>query len=112
MSAAVEVAAYRIVREAVTNVVRHAEATRCDVILELSGGRLELAIVDDGIGLPVVPGGGVGMRSMRDRAEELGGTFFATDAVPRGTEVRASIPLVDVEVAAVDAHAREVQHDG
>lgn len=95
LSAAVEVAAYRIAREAVTNVLRHAEASRCDVSLTTTRDGLEVRVVDDGIGLPVVPGVGVGTRSMRERAEELGGTFRATDAAGGGTEVVATLPLVD-----------------
>lgn len=94
LSAAVEVAAYRVAREAVTNVLRHAEATRCDVTLRVAPDGLEVTVVDDGVGLPVVPGVGVGMRSMRERAEELGGTFHAGDATGGGTEVVATLPLV------------------
>lgn len=95
LSAAVEVAAYRIAREAVTNVLRHADATRCDVRLAVTADALDVRVVDDGIGLPVVPGVGVGMRSMRERAEELGGTFRATDVAGSGTEVVATLPLID-----------------
>ncbi|MBK8020608.1 MAG: hypothetical protein IPK19_04040 [Chloroflexi bacterium] len=77
LPAAIEVAAYRITMEAVTNVIKHAQARQCQVNLEVIGSpcRLCIAIEDDGIGLPetVVPN--VGLHSMREGAEELGGTF-------------------------------------
>lgn len=92
LSAAVEVAAWRIAREALTNVVRHADATTCTVTLVLDGERLEVAVIDDGVGLPIVPRDGIGLRSMRDRAEELGGTLTATDGPTGGTAIRAALP--------------------
>ena len=72
LSAAVEVAAFRIAQEALTNVVRHAQARRCELRLVLDDD-LRLEISDDGIGLPAVPRAGVGLTSMRERAEEVGG---------------------------------------
>jgi two-component system NarL family sensor kinase len=92
LPAAVEVAGFRIVREAMTNVLRHAEATRCTISLVARAEALEVRIVDDGVGLPVVPRAGVGLASMRERAEELGGTFHATDHDGGGTEVVAVLP--------------------
>jgi signal transduction histidine kinase len=92
LSAAVEVAAYRIALEAVTNVLRHARADRCMVTLTATDLDLRLRIVDDGVGLPVVPRPGVGLRSMRERTEELGGTFSATDAQDGGTQVMVTLP--------------------
>ncbi len=93
LPAAVEVAAYRIALEALTNVSRHARATRCVVELSLNGS-LELEIRDDGCGLaPAVPGG-IGIISMRERAEELGGSLLvAAAASGPGTIVRASLPV-------------------
>ena len=73
LSAAVEVAIYRIVEEALTNVVRHARATHCRVALSAERD-VELTIADDGVGLPELRRPGVGLLSMRERAEELGGT--------------------------------------
>ncbi|MEX2620542.1 MAG: sensor histidine kinase [Egibacteraceae bacterium] len=93
LSAAVEVAAWRITREAMTNVVRHAEASTCTVTLSVRERVLDIRVVDDGIGLPVVPRAGVGMHSMRDRADELGGTFTAADAPDGGTIVQATLPV-------------------
>ena len=73
LPAAVEVAAYRIVLEALTNVVRHAEARTCSVRLALSDV-LTIEVSDDGLGLPSQHRAGVGLSSMRERAAELGGT--------------------------------------
>lgn len=94
LPAAVEVAAYWIVNEAMTNVVRHARATRCDVRLRLTAdGTLHAVVHDDGRGL--MPGWrpGVGTSSMRERAAELGGTVETrAGAHGRGTVVDARIP--------------------
>lgn len=92
LSAAVEVAAYRIVQEALANVVRHAEAETCLIRLSL-GEALCLEIEDDGIGLPPARRAGVGLRSMRERAEELGGTCLVEARPAGGTRVRARLPL-------------------
>ncbi len=95
LPAAVEVAAYRIVQEAITNVGRHAEASVCFVSLEVDEdvGMLRLEVRDDGRGIGVNRGTGVGLTSMRERAEELGGSF-TVDALPGGgTIVRARLPL-------------------
>ena len=94
LPAAVEVAAYRIATEAVTNVVRHADADRCTVRLELAGGRLCLEVADDGCGLPSVVHAGVGTRSIAERAAEIGGTASVSAGDGgRGTVVRAELPL-------------------
>ena len=90
---AVEVAAYRIVSEALTNVVRHARAQRCRVELRLADG-LDLTISDDGVGLDAGGRPGVGLRSMRERAAELGGSFDASCAAPGGTRIHARLPTV------------------
>jgi len=98
MAAAVEVSAYRIAQEALTNVVRHAEARRCTVTIEVddAAGLLLLAIEDDGCGLPDRYRSGVGLESMRDRATELGGTFHVERGAAAGTRVRAELPLTEV----------------
>ena len=95
LPAAVEVAAYRIVTEALTNVVRHAEATRCTVWLCLDDGALHLAVDDDGAGLPADYRAGVGLSSMRERAEELGGACRIEARAPQagGTRVAAWLPV-------------------
>ena len=91
VSAAVEVAAYRIVVEALTNVARHAEATRAWVEITCADETLQLAIRDDGR-LTEPWTSGVGVPSMRERAEQVGGTLSAG---PNGSGglVEATIPL-------------------
>lgn len=92
LPAAVEVAAYRIVQEALKNAMEHGRAKRCVVCLTLDGN-LRLTIRDDGQGLQDVVTAGVGLVSMRERAEELGGTFFIRPRQEGGTEVAVSLPL-------------------
>jgi signal transduction histidine kinase len=95
LPAAVEVACYRITQEALTNVVRHAGARTCVVTLTVSDA-LELAIRDDGSGLSADHRAGVGLTSMRERAEELGGTCVIAPVRDGGTCVRSRLPLADV----------------
>ncbi len=92
LPAAVEVAAYRIVQEALTNVSRHARARACRVRLSIDE-ELELEITDDGVGLPADLRAGVGLASMRERAAELGGTCTAEPLTTGGTRVFARLPL-------------------
>lgn len=92
LPAAVEVAAYRIALEAMNNVSRHAGAHHCFVRLSLPDD-LCLEILDDGRGLPGAVRAGVGLISMRERAEELGGKCIA-EALPQGgTGITAYLPL-------------------
>jgi signal transduction histidine kinase len=93
LRAAVEVAAYRIATEAVSNAVRHAGASTCTVSLGLSGEDLLVEITDDGRGVPADAVPGVGSTSMRERAAELGGSLDVTTAEGSGTTVRARLPL-------------------
>ncbi|WP_123042598.1 sensor histidine kinase [Cohnella candidum] len=105
LPAAVEVAAFRIVTEAMVNVIRHSGARRCEVsiayILEPEAA-LTLEIADDGVGIGVGGGsrragglgpGGIGLQSMRERAEELGGYFRVENVEPAGARVTARLPL-------------------
>ncbi|WP_268916002.1 histidine kinase [Actinomadura logoneensis] len=92
LPAAAEVAAYRIVQEALTNVYRHARAGTAVVRLELNGD-LEVSVQDDGVGPPRDLRGGVGMSSMRERAAELGGVCTVSGRPEGGTLVRARLPL-------------------
>jgi signal transduction histidine kinase len=91
-AAAVEVAAYRIAQEALTNVVRHSGAHRACVRLRADGGELALEVTDDGTGTPAPRDGGVGLASMRERAEELGGRVEVTGRPGAGTRVTARLP--------------------
>jgi signal transduction histidine kinase len=89
----VEATVYRVVDEALNNVVRHAQATRCRVVLAATDA-LRVEVQDDGIGLPDNRGRrGVGLDSMRTRAERLGGTFTAARRGV-GTSVVLEVPLV------------------
>jgi signal transduction histidine kinase len=92
LPAGVEVAAYRIAIEAVTNVVRHAEATTCVVRIFEGDGVLVVSVRDDGTGIAAGARSGAGVRSMRERAEELSGSFSVESATP-GTIVVARLPL-------------------
>jgi two-component system NarL family sensor kinase len=90
---AVDVAAYRIVCEAVTNVTRHAKASRCTVHFRVEDCGLVIEIADDGIGLVECPGQGLGLGSMRERADELGGELRITTPDGGGTRIRAVLPV-------------------
>ena len=95
LPAAVEVAAFRIVTEAVTNVVRHADATTCRVVLTTSHGRLRIDVTDDGRGLARdgQPPAGHGLQTMRERADELRGRVWLEPGDGPGTSLSAEIPL-------------------
>lgn len=94
LPAAVDAAAYRISAEAIANAVRHGRPGRVDVRLRRHSGALRLEVVDDGVGLPDLVSPGVGLASMRRRAQDVGGTL-TVDRGPegRGTSVRAVLPL-------------------
>lgn len=95
LPAAVEVAAYRIVSEALTNVSRHSNARRCVVRIWFDN-ELRLEIVDDGTGAMVDGPSthtGVGLGSMRERACSLGGSLVIERVPPSGTRVAATLPF-------------------
>jgi len=98
LSAAVEVAAYRIVLEALTNVIRHAQANHCAIRFSVSHNGssdvLGIEIQDDGKGMPEAHRTGVGLRSMRERAEEIGGTCVIESNRRQGTCVSVKVPLI------------------
>jgi two-component system NarL family sensor kinase len=94
LPAAVEVAAYRIATEALTNVGRHAEARSCRILLAMDDPtRLRVEIEDDGVGLRKGRPEGVGLTAMRERAVELGGTLHVCRRDQGGTLVTARIPV-------------------
>ncbi|GAA4729030.1 hypothetical protein GCM10023350_10290 [Nocardioides endophyticus] len=93
LSAAVEVAAYRIASEALTNTARHARARHAAVRLTSSAGSLLVEVGDDGAGIDPEVVAGVGLRSIRERAEELGGRTEIVCPPTGGTRVRAWLPL-------------------
>jgi len=97
LPAAVEVAAYRIIQEAQKNAIEHGKARNCVTSMSfddaLAPGSLCLTIDDDGVGLPEVITPGVGLISMCERAEELGGVFVIHPRQAGGTEVEVRLPL-------------------
>lgn len=100
LPAAIEVAAFRIASEAITNVARHAEASRCLVRIVLADDALELSVEDNGRGLAAEHATGIGMISMRQRAAEIGGSCQIRHRRDGGVLVHAVLPLrPDVDVA-------------
>jgi signal transduction histidine kinase len=99
LSAAAEVAAYRITAEALANVAKHSGARHVDVRLGHDDGAVTVRVSDDGVGLPVQTSAGVGMTSMHQRATELGGTCTVTGG-SAGTTVLATLPAPEAQVGA------------
>jgi signal transduction histidine kinase len=91
---AVETAAYRITQEALTNVVRHAGAHHAHITLDTSDAALTITVSDDGHGINSTTHPGVGLTSMRQRAQALQGTL-RVDSSDHGTTVMAILPLQD-----------------
>src|SRR5215218_4286271 len=106
LPAAVEVACYRIVQEALANVVRHARASHCSIRIRLDeeAGALIVEVEDDGKGVREDDRAGVGMISMRERTEELGGWCVVKPLAGGGTLLRALLPF---QTAADDPHREE-----
>lgn len=92
LPAAVEVALYRIAQEALTNVIKHAHARSCALALAIGPSVVQLQIADDGVGPGDSPIWGVGMHSMRERAEEIGGSCRVERRPGGGTVVVAELP--------------------
>ncbi len=88
-------AVFRIFQEALTNVTRHANASRVDVTLRLERGHLRLEVADDGIGVPEISprNSSLGLLGMRERARRCGGDCTVRRREPRGTVVSLSVPL-------------------
>lgn len=102
LPAAVEVAAYRIITEALVNVVKHSKATHCNVKIKINAGReLQIEVIDNGIGIPshIKPSrsGGIGLKSMRERSAELGGHCVIGIGETGGARVKALLPLFQEE---------------
>lgn len=94
LTAALEVAIYRIITEAVINAIKYAKASSISVTLVLKGQVLELRVADDGIGLPDDFERGVGLITMQERAEELGGHFYLERHPDGGTVIRACFTTI------------------
>ncbi|HLZ72237.1 MAG TPA: histidine kinase [Dehalococcoidia bacterium] len=89
-----EDALFRVVQEALSNVARHAQASRVSVVLQFEPQTASLAVTDDGVGLPEpLPSGGFGMISMRERLERLGGTLTIEPADDHGCRLFATVPV-------------------
>jgi signal transduction histidine kinase len=88
---------YRVAQEALTNVAKHAEATEVDISLTLDGEYAELSVADNGKGFKVSGLDGrtdcLGIRSMRSRVTDSGGSFRVSSEISRGTTLRARVPL-------------------
>jgi len=96
---AIELVAFRVVQEALTNAARHAHATRIGVILEAEGGTLSIEVIDDGVGFEGGPtaieqqrGTSLGLAGMSDRVAEVGGQLEMDSTPGVGTRLRARLP--------------------
>jgi signal transduction histidine kinase len=87
-----EVAAYYLVAETVTNTMKHAEASRVDVTVQLREGSLWVCVRDDGVG-GADPACGSGLVGLRDRIEAFGGTMTLDSPSGKGTTLIAQLPL-------------------
>jgi signal transduction histidine kinase len=106
----VEVTLLRTVQEALTNVRRHAEATRVDVTLSYFDDAVSIDVADDGRGFEdgttsAAPLGGLGLVGMRERAEALGGSFSLESTPGQGTIVAVNIPTPEAEATTTDPPA-------
>ena len=111
LPAAVEVAVYRIVQEALTNIRRHAHARSASVVLQRERSVLRVLITDDGRGLPEAHRAGVGLASMRERAAELGGICVAGGEPGQGTRIEVMLPLpADAGPTGADRHEDTSSH--
>jgi signal transduction histidine kinase len=93
LPAAVELSAYRIVQEAVTNVLKHASASRVEVAIDYQPDAIKLTIGDNGGGAPSSDGGGHGLIGMRERVELFGGDLTTGSSSLGGFTVRATLPV-------------------
>ena len=85
---------YRLVQEALTNVVKHARADRVDLQVAAAGSTVTVSVRDDGIGFdPATTSEGFGLVGMRERLDLIGGRIAITSGPGRGTEVRAELPV-------------------
>jgi signal transduction histidine kinase len=95
----VEVAAYRIILGAFTNIIKHAQASRCDIQIHLKESVLKketalwIELTDDGVGISEAHNTGVGLSSIRERAGELGGECSVEQVADGGTRVQARLPI-------------------
>jgi two-component system NarL family sensor kinase len=99
VSVEVATAFYRILQEALANVLKHAEASEVRVLVRFEGTSVQLAVRDDGVGFDKsAVGSGFGLGNMTQRAESLGGTFEIAGAPGQGTTVSVTLPEREVKV--------------
>jgi signal transduction histidine kinase len=100
---AVEIAAYRIIQEALTNVARHARVSRASVTVSAGEGALFLDVADDGVGFRAEEvlrrPASAGLAGMRERGAALGGRVEIESAPEAGTRVTATLPLIEEDGA-------------
>ena len=89
----VQLSAYRIIQEALTNTLRHARASRADVLLQIGESEVYVRVRDDGTGGAAASRGGQGLLGMRERADLLGGSLLAGPGPEGGFEVGARLPV-------------------
>lgn len=107
LPADLETLVYRICQEALTNVIKHAQAKQAQILLRHAGARLELRVHDDGRGFDTIAqsapeqgGTSSGLRGMRDRAELFGGRIIFSSAPGEGSSVQLTLPLDSAELPA------------
>jgi signal transduction histidine kinase len=93
LRAATEVAAFRILSEAMANAIRHSQCGSCLIDIRIADSWLVLEVSDDGVGINPAAAPGVGLQSIRDRASEVGGRLEIVAGGDGGTVVRARLPL-------------------
>lgn len=93
LPATVDSAAYRIVQESLTNVIRHTHATAVVIAISLDKGTLQIDIRDNGTAAPGELVAGNGIAGMRERARLLGGTLNVRQTGPGGVQVYACLPI-------------------
>ena len=109
LPAAVDLAAYRIIQESLTNTIRHAGPATATVSLGYAGDEVRIDVTDTGRGQPAIAGngGGHGLAGMRERATAVGGTVAAGPGPSGGFRVAARLPLADHPAADPAAPAQE-----
>jgi signal transduction histidine kinase len=114
----IEVAVYRIIQEALTNVARHAEASACRVNLHRTADTLVVTVDDDGRGFDPSkatqsPRSGLGLLGMRERVSQLGGSVLLTSVIGQGTTVRIECPAIrrdeSLSIEAAEAASSELR---
>jgi len=93
LPAGVDLTAYRLIQEGLTNAIKHARATRAEVFVRYDGDRVELAVSDDGNGSSGGKGGGHGLVGMRERVSVYGGELEAGPGPSGGFRLRATLPI-------------------